>query len=202
MELARPVEDAFLAVFREAVSALEQYDVPYLLMGGMGSATHGRPRWTHDIDFFVHPRDAERTLEVLKEAGFRTEQSDPRWLFKAFKQEVMIDIIFKSSGNIYLDDEMLRRSGTYAVDGCDVRLIPPEDLLVIKAVASDEHTPRHWYDGLGIIAGAQLDWEYLVSRARRHGLRRVLSLLLYAQSCDLGVPQSVIRELYEAAFEQ
>jgi hypothetical protein len=63
----------------------------------------------------------------------------------------------------------------------------------------DEDTPRHWYDALGILANAtseEIDWDYLLFRARQ-GPRRVLSLLLYAQSCDLVVPTGVVSALYE-----
>lgn len=66
----------------------------------------------------------------------------------------------------------------------------------MKAVAADEDTPRYWYDALGIIAhGDDLDWDYLVRRARQHGVRRILSLLIYAQSNDLVVPSAPIAEL-------
>jgi hypothetical protein len=47
---------------------------------------------------------------------------------------------------------------------------------------------------VAIIAKRELDWDYLLDRARR-GPRRMLSLLLYAQSVDLAVPDRVIRRL-------
>jgi hypothetical protein len=40
-----------------------------------------------------------------------------------------------------------------------------------------------------------------VSRARRFGARRVLSLLLYAQSNDLGVPVKPVRDLFDSIFD-
>jgi hypothetical protein len=40
----------------------------------------------------------------------------------------------------------------------------------------------------------ELDWDYLLKRARR-GPRRVLGLLLYAQSLDLLVPDKAIKSL-------
>jgi len=46
-----------------------------------------------------------------------------------------------------------------------------------------------------VLASRELDWPYLVERARR-GPRRILSLLLYAQSIDLAVPDRVIEELW------
>ena len=47
---------------------------------------------------------------------------------------------------------------------------------------------------------SDLDWDYLERRARR-APRRVLSLLIYAQSIDLFVPNRVIRSLFEAAYD-
>src|SRR5437764_13957767 len=103
-------------------------------MGGVGSAAVGRPRWTHDIDFFVRPEDAHRVLKAFEKAGFTTEETYPDWLFKAFLDDVLVDVIFKSSGGILLDDEMLARGGEGEFKGQRVRLIAAEGLIVIKAV--------------------------------------------------------------------
>ena len=194
-------EGLFLDVLRDALGALEDKDIPYLLMGGVSSAEFGRPRGTNDIDLFVRPEDARTTLEALGAAGFTTEETDPLWLFKGFKHDIMVDVIFKSSGDIYLDDEMLAHARVVDIQGCAARVIAPEDLLIIKALAADEHIPHHWHDALGVITGSDLDWDYLVSRARRFGARRVLSLLLYAQSNDLGVPVRPVRTLFDSIFD-
>lgn len=193
-------EEVFLGVLRDAVGALEDKDIPYVLMGGISSATFGRPRGTNDIDLFVEPERARLTLEALAASGFTTEETDPRWLYKGWKDDILVDVIFRSTGDIYLDEEMLAHARVVEVKGCAARIIAPEDLLIIKALTADEHMPHHWHDALGVITGSDLDWDYLVSRARRHGARRVLSLLLYAQSNDLGVPVKPVRALYEAVF--
>jgi len=75
-------EEIFLAVLREAIDAVERKGIPYVLMGGLASAALGRPRWTHDIDFFVKPQDAAAALEALAEEGFETQETYPDWLFK------------------------------------------------------------------------------------------------------------------------
>jgi predicted nucleotidyltransferase len=194
-------EGLFLTVLGEAIAALEDKDIPYLLMGGLSSATFGRPRGTNDIDLFVRPEHARLTLEALAAQGFTTEETDPLWLFKGFKNEILVDVIFRSTGDIYLDDEMLAHARIVDVKGCAARVIAPEDLLIIKALTADEHMPHHWHDALGVITGSELDWDYLVSRARRFGARRVLSLLLYAQSNDLGVPVKPVRDLFDSIFD-
>ena len=193
-------DDLFGAVLTDTLAALEAEDVPHVFMGGIGSATHGRPRWTHDIDVFVRPEDAGRALRALAKAGFRTEETFPDWLYKGFKHDVMVDVIFKSLGGILLDDEMLQRAQAEDFLGHRLRVMAPEDLLVIKAIVHDEHMPRHWHDALAIVSRCELDWDYLVRRARRHGARRVLSLLLYAQSNDLVVPSGPVRALFDVLF--
>jgi predicted nucleotidyltransferase len=193
-------EQRFLAVFDATIHAIEGAGIPYVLMGGVASATVGRPRVTRDIDMFVRPEDARHVLDVLARAGFETDERFPHWLYKAFKDDILVDVIFRSAGDIYLDEARLARSTAAEYKGRRFRLIPPEDLLVIKAIVHDEHMPRHWHDALGIVAGDELDWDYLLQRAR-HGARRVLSLLLYAQSNDLLVPAKVLRQLFATIDE-
>lgn len=191
-------ERVFLDVLRRAVSALDAAGLPYLWMGGIASAVHGRPRWTHDADVFVRPEDAVAALDALGRAGFETERTYPDWLFKAISNDIVVDVIFRSCRGVQVDEEMLARSTVEPFQGIPLRLLPREDLVVIKAVTHDEHMPRHWHDALAIVARGDLDWEYLMERARRHGARRVLSLLLYAESIDLIVPRQVTRTLFEA----
>jgi predicted nucleotidyltransferase len=183
-------------VLGAAVTALDDAAVPHVLMGGLVVARYARPRATDDIDLFVRPEHARRALDVLAAAGFEVEEVDPMWLFKAFKDGVLVDVIFRSSGEIYLDDDMLAHGVRDEVRGTSTVLISPEDLLVVKAVATAEHGPHHWYDALAIIARTPLDWGYVLQRARQAGPRRVLSLLLYAESNDLAVPAEVIEELH------
>src|SRR5437867_2830568 len=97
-------ERAFLDILDQALAALDRSHVPYLLIGGLASSALGRPRWTHDIDVFVAPDDARSALAALREASFKTEETDPNWLFKAIKEGALVDVIFRSRGNIYLDD--------------------------------------------------------------------------------------------------
>ena len=192
-----PSDAAIRKALEEVISVLRGADVAFLLIGGMSAATFARPRMTDDIDVFVRPDAAPRALDALEAAGFATKIKDPYWLYKAWKHGVLVDVIFRSSGDLYLDDEMLARGSDREYLGVTAPLVAPEDLVVIKALASAEHSPRHWYDALAVIGRTQLDWEYLLSRARLAGPRRVLSLLLYAESTDLAVPAEIIEDLFE-----
>jgi predicted nucleotidyltransferase len=159
----------------------------------------GRPRRTHDIDLLVRPDDAKGVLKTLRQAGFKTEETDPAWLYKAFKGDVLVDVIFMITGGIYLDDEMQSRAIDRDHEGVSVRIPSAEDQVVIKAIVHREETSRHWFDALAILARAELDWDYLLHRARL-GAKRVLALLVYAQSSDILVPDWAIRRLYEELY--
>ena len=193
-------EHEFIEVIQEVGQILERERIPHAFMGGLAATTHGRPRWTHDVDVFVKPMDALHALDVLKGDGYQTERTDEAWLYKAFKKDVMVDLIFKSRGNIYFDDEMFARSVVGNFRGRPVRFVPPEDLIIIKAAVADEVGPHHWHDALSIITTSKIDWEYLLKRSHASP-RRVLSLLLYAQSDDLMVPNRVVRALFHEIFD-
>lgn len=187
-------EPTFLAILDEVLEVMGALDRQVLVIGGVAAACFGRPRWSDDLDLFVRPEDAPVVLRSLGERGFETDMTFPDWLFKAFKDGVLVDVIFKSAGDIYLDDDMVARARFASFRGRSIPVAPPEDLVVTKAIAHSEPTARYWYDALGIVSRADLDWEYLARRARQ-GPHRVLSLLLYARSNDIAVPDAVLDQL-------
>lgn len=191
-------DDRLPIVLDETMAALREADIQFLLIGGVGSCVFGRDRGTRDIDVFVRPESAENALSALAARGFRTKKEYEHWLYKAWKDDVLVDVIFRSSRDILLDQEMLDRARTVTFRGREVPVAPPEDLVVMKAVAASEDTPRYWYDAIAMIGQTELDWDYLIARARQRGARRILSLLLFADSVDLVVPPEPIEALYEA----
>jgi Uncharacterised nucleotidyltransferase/BON domain len=195
----RSTHELMNEVLLRAVDALHAGNVPNALMGGLASAALGRSRHTHDIDLFVREPDADRALEALERAGFRTERTDPTWLYKAFWFDTMVDVIFVSKGGVRFDEDMRSHCCPVEIGGRHIDALSPEDMLVIKAMANAEHVPRHWHDALSIVAAGDLDWPYLLRRARPHA-SRVASLLLYALSDGQQLPAEPVRELVEAAM--
>jgi len=149
----------------------------------------------------VMPNDARAALKALAAAGFRTEETDPVWIYKAFRDDAMVDVIFMITGGIYLDRDMLDHAISREYEGVPVLIPSPEDQVLIKAMVHAEETSRHWFDALAILGRNEMDWEYLLQRGRL-GVRRLLALLVYAQSSDILVPSWVIRRLFEQAFAE
>ncbi|MCL4466846.1 MAG: nucleotidyltransferase [Chloroflexi bacterium] len=200
------MEKAMFDTFKEGTDALERAGVPYVVGGGVAVWAYGRRRLTKDIDLFVKPEDAASALDALSEAGFRTEMTDPIWLYKAFKRDVMVDIIFRSKADIYLDDEALRRGEMRPIDGHAFLFMSPEDLMIRKVFAMSEER-RDWYDAISIMDGldGKIDWQYLVKRAERDP-GRVLSFLLYTESeypRDRAlIPFSIVKQLAEIVLDR
>jgi predicted nucleotidyltransferase len=189
----------FTRVLAESVAVAEGSGLPYAVMGGIAASALGRDRWTHDVDMFVRRQDARPLLRRYAEAGFDVEERDEAWLYKAWRDRVMVDLIFEVGGGvtepIAFDEEMRARVREVTFEGVRMPVLSPEDLVVIKALVHKEHRARHWFDALGLIRAGGLDWEYLLRRARQRNPRRVLSLLVYAQSDGLEVPDRVVRAL-------
>lgn len=183
-----------------AIETIEEKDIPYALIGGIAVKELGRPRITHDIDLFVRPDDADYVLENLKEKGFEIERRDPFWLYKAWRDEILVDVIFRSCGDIYFEEEVRSHVRRIPYHGRSVNAISPEDFIVIKSAAHQEDNPHHWHDALAVLTQGNLDWDYLLRRAR-HSPRRVLALLIYAQSNDIAIPNDLIQKLYKSIFE-
>ena len=61
-----------LETLKKAAAVLREAGVPFLLGGGLAAWARGGPETEHDLDFMVRPNDAERALQALDEAGFRT----------------------------------------------------------------------------------------------------------------------------------
>jgi hypothetical protein len=189
------------AVLREATSALDRASIRHVVFGSLATVTLARPRpltADEDIDLLIRPPDAARAAQVLASSGYVVEDTDPSWIRKAKRLGVTIDLIHRAGREVHLDPDMLERATTTTVLGVPVRLMPPEDLAVIKAVLHNEHRPRDWFDALALVARPGIDWGYLVRRARGHGIQRALSLLLYARADGTDVPPTVLAELLDA----
>jgi predicted nucleotidyltransferase len=194
----RPEVEDLLAILDETVSVLRAAEVSFLLMGGLATSVLGRARLVTDIDIFVRDRDVQPALAALAGAGFETLVVSPNWLAKAIKEGILVDVISRSTHDISLTDEIMEHAVEVDLEGRRLLSVSPEDLIVMKAVATDEDTGRYWHDALSLLGRQDLDWSYLTSRAKKHGARRTLSLLFFAQSIDLLVPEEVVSELLDA----
>jgi Nucleotidyl transferase of unknown function (DUF2204) len=143
---------------------LEAERIPYLVGGGMGCWARGGPPTSNDIDLILRREDAERAQNALAEAGMRTERPPEQWLFKAWVDDVLIDLIFEPAG-IRVTDDVLERGEELNVGGMQVPVMAIDDIMVTKLLALDEHDAD--YPGLISIARSlreQIGWDELRAR--------------------------------------
>lgn len=195
---ARRDDAHLLAIGHEACRILTDAGIPNLVGGGIAVWAYGRRRYTKDIDLFIPARIPLLAMDALGKHGFHTRDTDASWLYKAIKEDVLIDLIVWTTGNIRVSDATFERARTVQIDGFAFTLMGPEDVLFRKILSHREER-RDWYDALSMLTRPQagFDWTYFLSLVGDLHARRTLSFLLYAQTeihQDV-VPPAVLGEL-------
>ncbi len=153
-----------IATLKRAVAALRDAEIPFLLAGSLAMWARGGPQPYNDLDLMLKSQDAERALEALCAVGMRAERPPEEWLLKAWCGEVLVDLIFCPAG-LPMDDAVFQRGEMMPVMAVDTPVMAPEDVLVTKLSAMDEHS----LDFSQMLAMAralreQIDWTMLEAR--------------------------------------
>ncbi|MDP1809694.1 MAG: nucleotidyltransferase [Actinomycetota bacterium] len=174
--------EELLRQFKYATDVLEAASIDYVVFGGIAVWAYGRRRKTKDIDLLIRREDAKRTLDMLGRAGFLTEETDHRWLYKASLDHSDIDLIFEARGDIKLTPEILGRARQMNIAGVSFRVMDPENLVMMKILAAKEIRPADWYDALSVIENAaDFDWHYVIGKAGKY-IAKYLSFVFFAES--------------------
>ena len=162
----------------EIAQFLAARKVSYMVIGGIANVVWGIPRTTLDVDITIWV--AEDQLEEFTSAvtqQFVSRVEDPtafvratRVLPLATKDGTRIDLIF---GQLPYEDEAIRQAVHQTVQGVEVRVCRPEDLIIHKLVSE---RPKDHEDVRGILRcqAKGLDRSYLNARVTElaHALDR------------------------------
>jgi len=107
--------------FKELLELLNEHNVEYMIVGAYALAYHGAPRFTGDIDIFVHPsaENAKRILSALDDFGFGSlnltadDFKNPNYVVQLGVPPVRIDIITSISGVSWEEANMGKKEGLY-----------------------------------------------------------------------------------------
>jgi Uncharacterised nucleotidyltransferase len=179
--------DALLETLKKAAAALEADHVPFLLGGGLGCWARGGPPSSKDIDLMIKREDAERALAALADAGMRPEKPPEQWLYKAWDDDVMVDLIFEPAG-IRVTDAVIERGEELNAGGMPVPVMALDDILATKLMALDEHNAD--YADLLPIARAlreQIDWQTV--RERTSSSPFAAAFFTLAEGLGIGPPR-------------
>ena len=124
--------------FKEFLQLLNVHQVEYLLIGGYAVGYHGYPRATADMDIWVaiHPENAEKVVEVLKDFGFNVPELKPELFLKEDQiirmglPPIRIEIATSISGVDF--DECYEERTVDELDGVPVPLISLKHLKINK----------------------------------------------------------------------
>ena len=135
MELELPLD------FKEFLKLLNEKNVRYLLIGGYAVGYHGYPRATNDMDVWIaiHPDNAQRIVDVLKEFGFDLPELTPDLFLKENKiirmgnPPMRLEISTGISGVEF--DDCYASKIVDTLDGVEVNIIDLPHLKINKKAA-------------------------------------------------------------------
>ena len=195
-------------VYGEVLDALDRADVRYMLGGALAlNAYAGIWRDTKDLDVFVPEATVPRVLELLEEASFETEVTDPVWLAKARRGELFADVIHAShNGTGPVDESWFENATEISILDRRAFVIPAEELILSKifVVAKDRCDVD---DVLHVIFATrgELDWDRIVEKIGDHWELLLAYLHLYRYvypSHTHYLPDRVLKNLYRRYEEE
>jgi hypothetical protein len=183
----RPVQ-ALGEALKTAVAALRDAQIPFALGGSLAAWARGGPEPWNDLDLMVRPQDADGALEALAAVGMRTEKPPEEWLFKAWNDTSLIDIIFRPAG-LEITDEVLSRSEPLSVLAVETPVMAIEDVLATKLNALNEQQSLDYRATLAIARSLreQIDWDRL--RALTAGSPYARAFFTLVQELGIAPPR-------------
>jgi Uncharacterised nucleotidyltransferase len=155
--------EQILRAMKVVAATLRDAGIPFALAGGLAVYARGGPPTEHDVDFLVRREDADRALELLGEAGFRSERPPEGWLYKVYDEnDSMIDLIFAPNSRPDRVPAMLDRATELEVYAITMPVMTATDVLESKLRTLKEHEAN--YDDVLEIARTcreQIEWEAL-----------------------------------------
>ncbi|GAB6269475.1 MAG: hypothetical protein STSR0002_22170 [Smithella sp.] len=107
--------------FKELLELFNGHKVEYMIVGAYALAFYGVPRFTSDIDIFVHPspENAKKILSALADFGFSSlsltieDFQNPDSVVQLGVPPVRIDIITSITGVTWEDADKGKQEGLY-----------------------------------------------------------------------------------------
>jgi hypothetical protein len=172
-------EDSGLrAALKYSSAALKADGVPFALGGGYALWVRGAPEPVHDVDVVVSEQDVSAAVNSLSEAGFRIERPPEDWLFKAWWEDSLVDVLHKLRG-ITVTRDLVASADENEVLGVRIPVLPPTPIVIAKLHSLSEH-----YGDFGAMLPTfravreQLDWPQIRAEVAGHPFAEAFLFLL------------------------
>jgi|SRR5579864_2220720 predicted nucleotidyltransferase len=125
--------------YKELLQLLNEFEVEYLIVGGFAVMKYGEPRYTKDLDVWVHnsPQNSRKLVGALKKFGtplendgITAETFTRQVVYQIGIAPVRIDILTEITAVEFSDAWRRRVAGTFF--GVPVHFISLEDLVTNK----------------------------------------------------------------------
>ena len=173
-----PEERALVSVVRY----LENFEIPYMVVGSVASSHHGRPRMTHDADIVVDPTSdsLDALVQRLIESGFYVDRDRAQVALAARRQFNVIDIENASKVDLIIRkdrafsrEEFHRRYQIEISEGVRFDLATAEDTVLSKLEWAKKSggSEKQLSDVAGILdVRSDLDRAYIMQWAEKLGV--------------------------------
>jgi hypothetical protein len=172
------------AIVLAVAAALEQLDVPYMVVGSFSSNLYGIPRSTQDADFIVQLEKTSVTsiarvlgpeFELDPQVSFETITGTTRYIMRHTKGAFRIEL-FLLSDDAH-DRLRFARRKRLRIFGRDAWVPTAEDVIVTKLRWSRQgQRPKDIQDVKDVVTvqSRLLDWDYLHRWCDVHATRKLL----------------------------
>ena len=186
---------------KRSASALKADGVPFALGGGYALWVHGAPEPEHDVDLVVAESEVEAAADSLAAAGFRIERPPEDWLFKAWLDDSLVDVLHRLRG-IPVEPELVSSAAEVELLGIRIPVLPATPIMIAKVHSLSEH-----YSDFGAMLPSvravreQLDWAELRSTTQGQPFAEAFLFLCDrleicpATLTSSGVQSSGVREM-------
>lgn len=170
-EWVNAVTDEHWATYRQAIQALREAGIRFLLGGGFALATYiGRWRNTKDIDFYIMHEDRDKAVDALTKTGFEDLfprlPYDRKWIYRSTRDGVIVDIIWAMANQRAQTDEVWFQNAPSAnVRGEALSVVPMEEFLWCKLyILQRDHCD--WTDVFNLLyaVGTRINWRRVLAR--------------------------------------
>lgn len=123
---------------KRSTSALKADGVPFAVGGSYALWVHGAPEPDHDVDIAVPEQDVAAAVDSLAGAGFEIERPPEDWLFKAYADGGLVDVLHRLQGNV-VTRELVAQAEEFEVLGMRIPILPPTEVMIPKLQSLGEH---------------------------------------------------------------
>ena len=175
--------DEQLEFIKQIASRLDSAGIPYMLTGSIALAIYSTPRMTRDIDLIVEigSMEVDRILRLFKDDCYIDAQA----VRQAIREQGMFNIIHNDwqikadfiirKNETYREEEFSRKR-KISIEGMEISVVAPEDLILSKLVwAKESQSTLQLRDVRQMLLDVPaLDWNYLRSWALTLGINEQL----------------------------